>query len=73
MKNGAYHSGIKRTPYEAFFGCKAKMGLTTSLPQDVLQDIQTEKQLEKIIESVHTIQYETSHSERKRVYLPKHG
>jgi hypothetical protein len=50
MKNRAYHSGIKRTPYEALFGCKAKVGLTTSsLPQDVLQDIQSEEQLEKII------------------------
>ncbi|KFD45721.1 hypothetical protein M513_13399 [Trichuris suis] len=51
-----FHSGIKRTPYEALFGCKAKVGLaTSSLPQDVLQDIQTEEQLEEIIESVQTI------------------
>jgi hypothetical protein len=56
LKNRAYHSGIKRTPYEAVFGCKAKVDLTTSsLPQDVLQDIQ-EEQLEKIIESVQTVQ-----------------
>lgn len=27
MKNRAYHSGIERTPYEAMFGCKAKVGL----------------------------------------------
>ncbi|KFD62379.1 LOW QUALITY PROTEIN: hypothetical protein M514_25502 [Trichuris suis] len=51
-KNRAFHTGIKRTPYEALFGCKAKVGLaTSSLPQDVLQDIQTEEELEEIIES----------------------
>ncbi|KFD69436.1 hypothetical protein M514_07937 [Trichuris suis] len=56
MKNRAVHSGIRRTPYEALFGCKAKVGLaTSSLPQDVLQDVQTEEQLEEIIESVQTI------------------
>ncbi|GFQ72252.1 KRAB-A domain-containing protein 2 [Trichonephila clavata] len=52
MKNRAYHSGIKRILYEALFGCKPKVGLTTFLPEDVLKDINTEEQLEKIIESV---------------------
>ncbi|KFD48312.1 hypothetical protein M514_10804 [Trichuris suis] len=51
MKNRAFHSRIKRTPYEALFGCKAEVGLaTSSLPQDVLQDIQTEEQLEEMTE-----------------------
>ena len=59
MKNRAFHSGIQRTPYEALFGCKAKVGLTTSsIPQDVLQGIQTEEELEKILESAQTIQLE---------------
>ncbi|GFS60703.1 KRAB-A domain-containing protein 2 [Trichonephila clavipes] len=53
MKNRAHPSGIKRTPYEALFGCKPKVGLSTSfLPEYVLKDINTEEQLEKIIESV---------------------
>ncbi len=57
MKNRAYHSGIKRTPYEALFGCKPKVGLSTSfLPKDVLKDINTEEQLEKVIESVQTME-----------------
>ncbi|GBM84205.1 KRAB-A domain-containing protein 2 [Araneus ventricosus] len=44
MKNRAYLSGIRRTPYGALFGCKPKVGLTTSsLPQDVLKDINTEE------------------------------
>nr|XP_042896273.1 KRAB-A domain-containing protein 2-like [Parasteatoda tepidariorum] len=52
-KNRAYHSGIKRTPYEALSGCKPKLGLTTfSLPEDVLKDVNTEEQLGKVIESV---------------------
>ncbi|KFD47050.1 hypothetical protein M513_12038 [Trichuris suis] len=62
IKNRAFHSGIRRTPYEALFGCKAKVGLATSsfltsssVFQDVLQDIQTEEQLEEMIESVQTI------------------
>lgn len=57
MKNRAFHSGIKRSPYEALFGCKARVGLSTSsLPDDVLQDVETEEELEKIIESVQTTQ-----------------
>ena len=57
-KNRAFHSGIKRSPYEALFGCRAKVGLTTSsLPDDVLQDVETEVDLEKIIQSVHHVLY----------------
>ncbi|XP_073980491.1 LOW QUALITY PROTEIN: KRAB-A domain-containing protein 2-like [Rhodnius prolixus] len=42
----AYHSGIKRTPYETLFGCKPKVGLTTCfLSEDILKDINTEEQL----------------------------
>ncbi|GBM04964.1 hypothetical protein AVEN_126109-1 [Araneus ventricosus] len=52
MKNRDYHSGIKRTPYEALLGCKPIVGLpTSSLPQDILKDINTEGQIEKIIEA----------------------
>ncbi|XP_078509625.1 KRAB-A domain-containing protein 2-like [Lissotriton helveticus] len=57
MKNRAFHSGIKRSPYEALFGYKARVGLSTSsLPDDVLQDVETEEEVEKIIESVKTTQ-----------------
>ena len=52
MKNRAYHSGIKTTPYEALFGCKIKIGLNTSnLPKDVLENIETEEELISITES----------------------
>ncbi|VVC46293.1 Ribonuclease H-like domain,Integrase, catalytic core [Cinara cedri] len=42
MKNRAYHSGIKMSPYEALFDCKIKIGLNTSnLPHDS-QNIENE-------------------------------
>ncbi|KAI4478054.1 hypothetical protein M0804_012245 [Polistes exclamans] len=53
IKNKTYHSGIKKSPYEALFGIKPKIGLTSSLPKEIeiLQDIRTEEELEKIIET----------------------
>eukprot|EP00102_Acyrthosiphon_pisum_P016036 XP_008186840.1 PREDICTED: KRAB-A domain-containing protein 2-like [Acyrthosiphon pisum] len=40
MKNKAYHSGIKRSPYNAMFGTDPKTGLTSSiLPHTILQEI----------------------------------
>ncbi|KAL4136213.1 hypothetical protein QTP88_007766 [Uroleucon formosanum] len=40
MKNKAYHSGIKRSPYNAMFGTDPKTGLTSSiLPFTILQEI----------------------------------
>ncbi|GFO32688.1 integrase core domain protein [Plakobranchus ocellatus] len=57
VKNRAVHSGIERTPYEALFVCKAKVGLTTSsLPEDVLQDVKTDEEFGKTIESIRTAQ-----------------
>ena len=57
MKKKVYHSGIKRTSYEALFAYKPKLRLTTSfLPEDVLKVINTEEQLEKIVESVQTME-----------------
>ena len=50
MKNRAYHSGIKMSPYEALFGCKIKIGLNTSnLPHDVISTIENEEQLAELI------------------------
>ncbi|XP_050063208.1 uncharacterized protein LOC126552529 [Aphis gossypii] len=52
MKNRAYHSGIKTTPYEALFGCKIKIGLNTSnLPKEIVENIDTEEHLTAITES----------------------
>lgn len=54
MISRALHSGIKRTHFEEIFGCKIKIGLTISyLPQNVLDDIQSEEDLERIVNNVH--------------------
>ncbi|XP_045511256.1 KRAB-A domain-containing protein 2-like [Colias croceus] len=48
MKNRAYHAGINRSPYEAMFGCKPKVGLN-NLPKDVIVELSTEEELESIL------------------------
>uniref|UniRef100_A0A8C4SKZ6 Integrase catalytic domain-containing protein n=1 Tax=Erpetoichthys calabaricus TaxID=27687 RepID=A0A8C4SKZ6_ERPCA len=56
MKNCGYHSAIKRSPYEAMFGCPAKVGLSSSIiPQSVLHSINTEEDLEKLEDSQETV------------------
>lgn len=51
MKNRAYHSGIKQSPYKALFGIEPRVGLSTSsLPQEIINDIQDEDDLRKVIE-----------------------
>jgi len=56
MKNRAYYSAIKRSPYEAMFGCSAKVGLSSSIiPQNVLYSINTEEDLEKLEDSQETV------------------
>jgi hypothetical protein len=63
MKNRALHSGIKRTPYEALFGCKVKVGLTTSsLPRDILDSINSEEDLERVVNNMHTTETQTMSS-----------
>lgn len=55
MKNKAFHSGIKRSPYEALFGCPVKIGLCTSnIPQEVLVNVNDEVELEQVIETSST-------------------
>ena len=49
IKNRAYHEGIKCSSYEAMFGQPMKVGLKTSnLPDDAIDDIFAEEELEKI-------------------------
>ena len=50
QKNSAYHAGIKCTPYSAMFGCEAKVGLiTTSLPQEIIEHLETEADLLSVL------------------------
>ena len=45
-KNFSYHSGIKRLPYSAMFGCDARFGLiSSSLPSEVNSTLETEEDL----------------------------
>lgn len=53
MKNRAYHDGIRRSPYQAMFGCDPNVGLSTMcLPNDAIQDINTEEELEDLLNSI---------------------
>lgn len=55
MKNRAYHHGIKRSPYQAMFGCDVKVGLRSSnLPAEVIEYIQNEEDLEKFVNETDT-------------------
>ncbi|XP_074032143.1 KRAB-A domain-containing protein 2-like [Leptinotarsa decemlineata] len=50
MKNRAFHSGIKQSPYKALFGIEPRVGLSTSsLPQEIINDLQDEDDLRKVI------------------------
>ena len=52
-KNRSLHKGIGRSPYEAVFGCKPRIGITTSqLPPEVLDKIETEEQLEAALKQL---------------------
>ena len=70
--NKAYHSEIKRPTHEARFGCKPKLGHTTSfLPEDIIKDISTEGQLEKVTERVQIM--EKCRFCRKKNLFKKHA
>ncbi|XP_047000581.1 KRAB-A domain-containing protein 2-like [Schistocerca americana] len=57
MKIRALYYGINGSLYEALFGCKARVGLlTSSLPDDISQDVGTNEELEKVIKSAKAIQ-----------------
>ena len=54
MKNRACHEGSKCSPYEAMFGQPMKDGLKTSnLPDDPIEDIFIEEELEKVVSGEH--------------------
>ncbi|CAI6358245.1 unnamed protein product [Macrosiphum euphorbiae] len=55
MKNRSLHHGIKCSPYEAMFGCSAKIGLKSSvLPISIINKLKTEEDLEAAITSMNT-------------------
>lgn len=49
-KNRALHHGIRRSPYEAMFGEKPPMGLSSSiLPDEIMNRLETEEDLEQAL------------------------
>jgi len=53
MKNRAFHSGIKRSPYQAMCGNDIKIGLSTSiLPPEAINNISSEEDLEKVLQNI---------------------
>ncbi|XP_064079417.1 KRAB-A domain-containing protein 2-like [Macrobrachium nipponense] len=55
-KNTRFHSGIGRTPYEAMYGQKARLGVdATSVPEEVLDGMQTEEQLAEALGVVNEV------------------
>ena len=52
QKNRSYHRVIGQSPYKAQFGSDPKVGLSSSsVPRDLLPDIQTEEDLQAIFEA----------------------
>lgn len=50
-KNRSLHAGIRKSPYEAMFGTPQRIGLRdSSLPVDVVSSIETEEDLEKLLD-----------------------
>ncbi|XP_012511155.1 PREDICTED: KRAB-A domain-containing protein 2 [Propithecus coquereli] len=47
VRNQAFDVSLQQSPYEAMFGCKAKLGLYSSnLPRETVAGLQTEEELE---------------------------
>ena len=70
-KNTRFHSGIGRTPYEAMYGQKARLGVdANSVPEEVLDGMQTEEQLAEALGVVsvvtNTEEEETGVEEQKK-------
>lgn len=54
QKNKSLHSDIKQSPFEALFGRKAKMGLSSSnFPNALLAKLDTEEDLFELVDSIH--------------------
>jgi len=50
IKNGAYHEGLKCSPYDAIFGVSMKLGIANSvLSPNLTINMTTEEDLEKVI------------------------
>ncbi|XP_024879377.1 SCAN domain-containing protein 3-like [Temnothorax curvispinosus] len=54
-KNRSLHEGIKKSPYEAMFGMKQRIGLAdSSLEKETYESLETEEDLERILDGITT-------------------
>jgi hypothetical protein len=59
MKNRSFHSGIRRSPYEAVFWRPVKLGLNTSkIPVDIIPCLKSEEDLEAALYSLNSNNHE---------------
>lgn len=67
--NTTYHEAIKMTPYEAVFGQKARIGLATKVPRELLEKITTGTLEEDMLDmlSIPSTSTATSPAENKNI------
>ena len=74
MKNRAHHEGLKCSPHEITFAQSMKVGLKTSnLPDETINDIQTEEELEEIISATNDENETTMQQQQSNnvAYIPQ--
>ena len=76
IKNRSFHQGIQQSPYEAMFGCNAKVGLSTSnLPIEVIYNLVTDEDLENIKQemdaAVNTVTFFANEPARVATEMPE--
>ncbi|KAH0808772.1 hypothetical protein GEV33_014019 [Tenebrio molitor] len=69
-KNRALHSGIGRSPYEAMFGCPARVGQASAgIPHDLMNHLATEEDIENLLKEMegesNDLEDPNSHGERE--------
>lgn len=52
QKNASLHRGIGRSPYEAVFGVPLRMGLSSVLPDHLLDKLNTEEDVEEFLRKI---------------------
>lgn len=64
QKNTRHHSGIGRSPYEAFYGQKPQLGVAAyNLPEEAQSNLLTEEQLEEAFDATSNIPAEKAFEE----------
>ena len=59
QKNNSYYTGIGMAPFEAIYGSKAKLGLTSSnLPPELLSTLETEENLMQVLKETNLKEFE---------------